>query len=100
MPKAIHPTGGKFSPNSNAGITGTANTGPYTGGTPGTLVMNVPLADVGNPPATSQLTNTFADTHAALTVAGGGLYYTSAADRAQPGLPCVVAGRKRVLTNR
>jgi subtilase family serine protease len=74
-------TGGRFSPNSSAGITGTANTGPYTGGTAGTLVMNVPLADVGNPPAASQLTNPFADTHAALTVAGGGLYYTSAADR-------------------
>jgi hypothetical protein len=64
-------------------ISGTANYGLYApGGTAGTLVMNVPLADIGSPPSGSPLTNTFADTHGALTVDGQGLYYTAAADRA------------------
>ena len=58
-------------------ITGTANPGPYAGGSSGTLVMNVPLADVGNPPAGAPLTNTFADTHASLIA----VYWTSPVDR-------------------
>jgi hypothetical protein len=60
-------------------ITGAATPGPYTGGASGTLVMNVPLADVGNPPAGSSLTNTFADTRASLIA----VYWTSPVDRGQ-----------------
>jgi subtilase family serine protease len=59
-------------------ITGTANPGPYSaGGSSGTLVMNVPLVDVGNPPAGASLTNTFADTHASLIA----VYWTAPVDR-------------------
>ena len=58
-------------------ITGTANPGLYSGGTAGTLVMNVPLADVGNPPAGASLTNTFADTRASLIA----VYWTAPVDR-------------------
>ena len=86
-------SGGKFNPVS--GISGTANTGAYAGGTAGTLVMTVPLADVGNPPAGTSLTNTFADTHGAFTVQGAGLYYTAAADRGPNqgyGAPWTVGG--------
>jgi subtilase family serine protease len=71
---------GKFNPGNT--ITGTANAGVYAGGTAGTLVMQVPLADVGNPPAGASLTNTLADTHGSLTVNGTGLYYTAEGDRA------------------
>lgn len=74
-------SGGRFNP-VNGGITGTANPGVYAGGTAGTLEMQVPLADVGNPPAGASLTGTLADTHGTLTVDGTGLYYTAEADRA------------------
>jgi len=73
-------SGGKFNP-VNGAVAGSANTGPYAGGVPGTLVMNVPLTDVGNPPAGASLTNTVADTHGSFTVMGAGLYFTAAADR-------------------
>jgi subtilase family serine protease len=72
-------SGGKF--NVTNAINGTANPGAYTGGQAGTLVMDVPLADVGTPAAGATLTNTSADTHGSFTVAGGGLYFTAAADR-------------------
>ena len=74
-------SGGKFNP-VNTAITGTANPGAYGGGTAGTLVIEVPLADVGNPPTGASLMGTLADTHGSLTVGGTGLYYTAAADRA------------------
>jgi hypothetical protein len=72
-------TDGTYTTNFNVvnTITGTANPGPYSGGTSGTLVMNVPLADVGNPPAGASLTNTFADTHASLIA----VYWTAPVDR-------------------
>ncbi|TMC47893.1 MAG: hypothetical protein E6J14_14235 [Chloroflexi bacterium] len=72
-------SGGTF--NSTNAINGSVNPGAYTGGQAGTLVMDVPLADVGNPGASATLTGTFADTHGSFTVAGGGLSYTAAADR-------------------
>jgi hypothetical protein len=71
---------GRFNPVNT--ITGTASAGVYAGGTAGTLVMQVPLADVGNPPAAASLTNTLADTHGSFTVNGAGLYYTAEGDRA------------------
>ncbi|MGH7763547.1 MAG: S53 family peptidase, partial [Candidatus Dormibacteraceae bacterium] len=73
-------SGGRF--NSANVITGTANPGVYTGGTAGTLVFQVPLAGVGNPPAGTSLTGTFADTHGSITVAGTGIYWTAEGDRA------------------
>jgi len=73
-------SGGKFNPGNT--ITGTANTGVYAGGTAGTLVFSVPLADVGGPAAGASLTGTMADTHGSFTVNGAGLYFTAEADRA------------------
>jgi pseudomonalisin len=63
--------------NSINAINGSATTGPN-----GTLVMDVPIADVGNPPAGAALVTPFADTHGTLTVLGAGLYWTAAGDRA------------------
>jgi Bacterial Ig-like domain (group 1) len=57
--------------------TGTVMPGPN-----GTIVMTVPRADVGGPANGATLTNPFADTHGSFTVAGTGVYYTAAADRA------------------
>ena len=57
----------------NQSITGTATTGPD-----GTLVIDVPLADVGNPPAGASLTLPFAESHGSFQA----VYYTAAADRA------------------
>jgi hypothetical protein len=61
----------------NSGLTGTASTGPN-----GTLVIQVPRADVGNQPDGAVLTDTSADVHGSFTVQGNGVYYTAAADRA------------------
>src|SRR5207248_10829100 len=57
-------------------ITGSFNPGPN-----GTITWTVPRADVGNPPDTATLTNTFADTIGSFTVAGRGVRYSAAADR-------------------
>jgi hypothetical protein len=56
-------------------------TGTVTAGPNGTFVITVPRSDVGNPPDGATLSNTFADVHGSLTILGGGLYYTAAADR-------------------
>jgi hypothetical protein len=61
---------------------GNAITGVAVTGKNGTITMDVPLADSGNPPAGATLTETFADTRGSLTVAGNGLHYVAAADRA------------------
>src|SRR5438552_2921588 len=55
--------------------------GSFNAGANGTIVFTVPRADVGNPPDGATLSQPFADTHGSFTVLGGGLYYTSAADR-------------------
>jgi uncharacterized repeat protein (TIGR01451 family) len=57
-------------------------TGPVTQGPNGTIVMTLLRSDVGTPANGALLTNTFADTHGSFTVAGGGVYFTAAADRA------------------
>jgi hypothetical protein len=57
-------------------------TGSFNTGANGTIVYNVPLADVGNPASGATLTNTFADTHGSFTVNGTGVFYSAAADRA------------------
>ena len=58
-----------------------AISGSFNAGANGTIVFTVPRADVGNPPDAATLGQPFADTHGSFTVLGGGLYYTSAADR-------------------
>jgi len=58
-----------------------AISGSFNAGANGTIVFTVPRADVGNPPDGATLSQPFADTHGSFTVLGGGLYYTSAADR-------------------
>jgi hypothetical protein len=75
----------------NSNVTGTATPGVYEGGSAGTLVMNVPLADVGNPAAGASLTSTWADTHASFIA----VYYTAPADTAPNhgyGAPWTVGG--------
>ena len=62
--------------NTTNAISGSFNQGPN-----GTIVFTVPRADVGNPANGATLSSTFADTHGSFTVMGGGVYYTSAADR-------------------
>ena len=57
----------------NSAVLGTATMGPN-----GTFVMDVPLADVGNPPAGATLTFPFAESHGSFQA----VYYTAAADRA------------------
>jgi subtilase family serine protease len=57
----------------NSAVTGTTTLGPN-----GTFVIDVPLADVGNPPAGATLTFPFAETHGTLQA----VYWTAAADRA------------------
>jgi subtilase family serine protease len=57
-------------------VPGTANLGPN-----GTLVWNIPLSAIGNPPAGASLTLPFAETHGSIMVLGTGLFYTAAADR-------------------
>jgi subtilase family serine protease len=66
-----------FSDSAGNAITGAAVMGPN-----GTITMDVPLADTGNPPAGAKVTETFADARGSFTVAGNGLRYTAAADRA------------------
>ena len=58
-------------------ITGVAVTGPN-----GTITMDVPLADTGNPTAGAAITETFGDARGSFTVQGTGLRYTASADRA------------------
>lgn len=53
-------------------------TGVVTPGPNGTIVMDVPRADVGNPPNGATLTSPFADTHGSFVA----VYYTAAANRA------------------
>jgi pseudomonalisin len=57
----------------NQTIHGTATPGPN-----GTFVIDVPLADVGSPPAGASLTLPFAESHGSFQA----VYYTAAADRA------------------
>jgi uncharacterized repeat protein (TIGR01451 family) len=57
-------------------------TGTVTPGPNGTIVMDVPRADVGSPPDGATLSNPSADTHGSFTVGGTGVYYTAPADRA------------------
>ena len=57
-------------------------TGEFNAGPNGTFVIHVPRADVGNPADGAMLTNPFADTAGAFTVAGTGLRFTARADRA------------------
>lgn len=57
----------------NSAVAGTTTLGPN-----GTFVIDVPLADVGNPPAGATLTFPFAETHGSLQA----VYWTAAADRA------------------
>jgi hypothetical protein len=61
----------------NGSVQGTVTYGPN-----GKFVMEVPRADVGNPPDLAVLTDTSADVHGSFTILGGGLYYTAPADRA------------------
>lgn len=68
--------GGTFNP-VNSSLTGIATTGPN-----GTYVITVPRADVGNPANGATLSSPYADTHGSFTVAGTGVFYTAAADRA------------------
>jgi pseudomonalisin len=65
---------------SKGAISGTATTGAN-----GTFVMDVPLADVGSPPAGASIILPFAETHGSITADGRGLYFTSAADRGPDG---------------
>jgi len=55
-----------------------AVTGTTTLGANGTFVIDVPLADVGNPAAGASLTLPFAESHGSFQA----VYYTAAADRA------------------
>src|SRR5712692_4924068 len=57
----------------NQTISGTATTGPN-----GSFVIDVPLADVGSPPAGASLTLPFAESHGSFQA----VFYTAAADRA------------------
>jgi hypothetical protein len=57
----------------NQAVSGTTTTGPN-----GTFVIDVPLADVGNPPSGAQLTLPFAESHGSFQL----VFYTAAADRA------------------
>ncbi len=57
----------------NQTISGTTTTGPN-----GTFVIDVPLADVGSPPAGASLTLPFAESHGSFQL----VFYTAAADRA------------------
>jgi subtilase family serine protease len=71
-------------------IKGTSTLGPN-----GTIVMDVPLADVGNPPAGASIVQPSADSRGSFTVLGTGLRYTAAADRAPDagvGAPWVIGG--------
>ncbi|HZQ29099.1 MAG TPA: protease pro-enzyme activation domain-containing protein [Acidimicrobiales bacterium] len=61
-------------------VKGTSTLGPN-----GTIVMEVPLADVGNPPAGASIVQPFADSRGSFTLLGSGLRYTAAADRAPDG---------------
>jgi hypothetical protein len=57
-------------------------TGAFIPGKNGRIILNIPRADVGNPPNGAVLSNPYADTHGAFLVNGSGVYYTAAADRA------------------
>ncbi len=63
---------------SNFNAVNSAVTGTTTTGANGTFVMDVPLADIGNPAAGATLTFPFAESHGSLQA----VYYTAAADRA------------------
>jgi hypothetical protein len=62
-------------------ITGTATPGAYTGGTAGTIVMDVPTSLIGGAAPTA-VEGAFADSDGAFTFQGTGLHYTALADRA------------------
>lgn len=65
---------------SGSAVAGSFNTGPN-----GTIVWTIQRTDVGNPANGATLTNTFADTRGAYLIAGTGLRYIAAADRAPDG---------------
>ena len=67
----------QFSDSAGNAVTGVAVTGPN-----GTITMDIPLADIGNPASGASITDTFGDVHGSLTVGGTGEYFTAAADRA------------------
>ena len=58
-------------------ITGEFHTGPM-----GTIAYHLPRVNIGSPPDGAHLTNTWADTRGSFTVAGTGLFFTAAGDRA------------------
>ena len=62
-------------------ITGTATPGAYTGGTAGTIVMDVPVSLIGGATPTA-VEGAFADSDGAFTLVGTGLHYVALADRA------------------
>ena len=67
----------QFSDSAGNAITGVATTGPN-----GTIQLDVPVADIGQPAAGAAITQTFADVHGSFTIGGTGEYFTAAADRA------------------
>jgi hypothetical protein len=64
---------------------GSAVAGSFNPGPNGTIVWTILRSDVGNPANGAPLTNTFADTRGAYLVAGTGLRFIAAADRAPDG---------------
>jgi hypothetical protein len=71
---------GTYDPQTGNTITGNSTTGEFHPGLGGYFIVNVPRSTLfGNG---TVVTNAFADTHGSFTVAGRGVYYTAAADRA------------------
>lgn len=56
--------------------------GEFHPGPLGTFVFHLPRANIGSPPDGAHLSNTWANTHASISVLGNGVYFTAAADRA------------------
>jgi hypothetical protein len=70
-------------------------TGTFTTGPNGYITWTLPRSSVGNPPNGAKLTTPSGETHGAFTVAGSGLHYVAAVDRAPDagsGAPYTVGG--------
>ena len=63
-------------------VAGAGITGTFTEGPDGAITWTIPRSVVGNPTAGSTLADAVAQTHGAVQVAGSGVYFTAAVDRA------------------
>ena len=76
-----------YSDGKDGAITHTVTNGQFNTGPNGTIVWNVPMADIDSPPNGAHLTGPTADDRGTFAVQGNGLQYVQPADGAPDGSP-------------